>query len=127
MGSAFRVPVARAESIAALVDEARRHGLRVVASVGHGGTPLDAAPLFGPALLLVGSEGQGLPADAIAAADDRVTIPMAPPVESLNVAVAAALLVYEARRQRHAPATNTKVTKEDTKTTKEHTKTTKSS
>jgi TrmH family RNA methyltransferase len=118
MGSAFRLPIARAESIAALVADAKRHGLRVVASVGHGGTALTDAPLTGPALLLVGSEGQGLPADAIAAADDRVSVPMAPPVESLNVAVAAALLVYEARRQRQALSTTTKVTKDDTKSTK---------
>ena len=101
MGSAFRLPVVRAASIAAMTADARTHGLRVVASVGHGGTPLHDAALAGPALLLVGSEGQGLPAEAVAAADDRVSIPMAPPVESLNVAVATALLVYEARRQRH--------------------------
>jgi TrmH family RNA methyltransferase len=101
MGSAFRLPIHRAESSGALVAEARRHGLRVVAAVGAGGSPLTDAPLAGATLLLVGSEGQGLPEDVVAAADDRVSIPMAPPVESLNVAVAAALLVYEARRQRH--------------------------
>ena len=48
----------------------------------------------------VGSEGQGLPADVLARADVRMTIPMQAPVESLNVAVSAALLVYEARRAR---------------------------
>jgi RNA methyltransferase, TrmH family len=50
--------------------------------------------------LLVGGEGGGLSDAATALADDRVTIPMTAPVESLNVAVAAAILVYAARRQR---------------------------
>jgi RNA methyltransferase, TrmH family len=50
--------------------------------------------------VLIGGEGPGLPADAIAGADSRVTIPMASPVESLNAAVTAALVLYEARRQR---------------------------
>ena len=48
----------------------------------------------------VGGEGGGLPTSLRPSADEHVTIPMAAPVESLNVAVAAALLVYEARRQR---------------------------
>jgi TrmH family RNA methyltransferase len=54
----------------------------------------------GRVLIFVGGEGPGLTGDVIAACDDRVSIPMEPPVESLNVAVAGALLVYEARRQR---------------------------
>ena len=53
-----------------------------------------------PTLIVLGSEGQGLPPALVESADIRVSIPMTPPVESLNVAVAAALLVYEARRQR---------------------------
>jgi len=52
----------------------------------------------------VGGEGGGLPPDVIAAADVRVSIPMAAGVESLNTAVCAALLVYEARRQRSGHA-----------------------
>ena len=49
---------------------------------------------------MVGSEGSGLPDDILSEADLLVSIPMAPRVESLNVAVATALIVYEARRQR---------------------------
>jgi tRNA G18 (ribose-2'-O)-methylase SpoU len=48
----------------------------------------------------VGGEGPGLPHDLVERCDERVTIPMAPQVESLNAAVAGALLVYAARRQR---------------------------
>ena len=50
--------------------------------------------------VLVGAEGTGLPQAVVDAADARLTIPMQAPVESLNVAVAAAIILYEARRQR---------------------------
>ena len=52
--------------------------------------------------LVVGGEGAGLPLAVTAGADARVTIPMRAPVESLNAAVATAILLYEARRQRQA-------------------------
>lgn len=102
MGSAFRVPVIRSSSADEMVDQARAAGLQVVAAVGHGQTPMHAVDFTGPTLIALGSEGQGLPPALVEAADVRVSIPMTPPVESLNVAVAAALLVYEARRQRTA-------------------------
>jgi TrmH family RNA methyltransferase len=54
----------------------------------------------GPVAILIGGEGPGLAPSEVDAADERVTIPMQPPVESLNTAVSAALIVYEARRQR---------------------------
>jgi RNA methyltransferase, TrmH family len=50
--------------------------------------------------ILIGGEGPGLPPALVDGADERVTIPMQRPVESLNAAVTAALIVYEARRQR---------------------------
>jgi TrmH family RNA methyltransferase len=61
---------------------------------------MDAADLTGPLAIVVGGEGSGLSEATIAASDLRVSIPMAPQVESLNVATSAALLLYEARRQR---------------------------
>ena len=100
MGSAFRLPVARVSSIDEAVDVARTAGLQVVAAAGNAGTPMDHVGMIGPTLLLLGNEGQGLRPDLVDRADVRASIPMAPPVESLNVAVAAGLLVYEARRQR---------------------------
>ena len=67
--------------------------------------PRDGRSLFdvdlaGPIAVLIGGEGQGLAPSLVDAADERVTIPMQAPVESLNAAVTAALIVYEARRQR---------------------------
>lgn len=105
MGSAFRLPIASGLTPDEAVFEARAAGLQVVATAGHGHTPMEAADLRPPTLLLLGSEGRGLPAGVLDAADVRLSVPMAPPVESLNVAVAAGVIVYEARRQRH-PASN---------------------
>jgi TrmH family RNA methyltransferase len=102
MGSALRLPVVSRPDTAGALDEARRRGCRVVVTVPRGGRPLDEVRLDGATALVVGGEGAGLPDAIVAAADERVTIPMAAPVESLNTAVCAALAVYEARRQRHA-------------------------
>jgi len=103
MGSALRLPIATRPSPEEAAADARRHGCRVVATLpdGTGATPsLFETDLSGPLAVLVGSEGAGLSAAAIGDADVRVTIPMRPPVESLNTAVTAALVLYEARRQR---------------------------
>jgi TrmH family RNA methyltransferase len=100
MGSTFRLPVVSKQPLDAAIANARARGLRVFATTARDGTPLPDCDLRGPAAILFGSEGLGLPDNVIAAADARMTIPMQPPVESLNVAVAAALVVYEAARQR---------------------------
>lgn len=101
MGSAFRLPIVSATP-REVVDRARSARLQVAAAVGHGHTPMYDADFTRPTLILLGSEGHGLPPALVDDADVRVSIPMAPRVESLNVAVAAALLVYEARRQRES-------------------------
>jgi TrmH family RNA methyltransferase len=104
MGSALRLPLAIPPRVDDAVHEARRHHARVVATVPRDGVSMFEAPLDGAIALLIGGEGIGLPDHVIAEADLRVTIPMQPPVESLNAAVAAAVLLYEARRQRSAGA-----------------------
>jgi TrmH family RNA methyltransferase len=100
MGSAFHVPVLRARSLAALIADWRAAGLRIVAAVPRGGTPMYDAGLREPCAILLGGEGAGLPDELADRADTRVSIPMRAGIESLNAAVAAALLLYEARRQR---------------------------
>ncbi len=99
MGSSFRLPVVRAGRREAL-DALRAGGVRVIATTPRGGRLLFDADLRGPVAFLVGAEGPGLPDDLIAGADETVRIPMREPVESLNVAVASGLLIYEAARQR---------------------------
>jgi TrmH family RNA methyltransferase len=100
MGSTFRLPVAREADAVAVLRTLKQAGLRVVATIPRGGVPMHEAPLAGALAMLIGGEGDGLPPSLIDHADLPVSIPMAGEVESLNVAVAAAVLVYEVRRQR---------------------------
>ena len=100
MGSTLRLPVSRAKDTTAVIEEVRRTGVRVLAAVPRGGTLMHDVTMTSDIALLVGGEGPGLPPMLVDGADERVSIPMRAAVESLNVAVAAALLVYEARRQR---------------------------
>ncbi len=98
MGSSFRLPVARA-MLESTLSAARSVGAKIYAATADG-SPVEQCDLTGPTLLLLGSEGQGLPDSALEESNGRIAIPMRPGVESLNVAVTAALLLYEARRQR---------------------------
>jgi TrmH family RNA methyltransferase len=100
MGSAFRLPIISHRDGMAAVDDARRRRCRIVALVPRDGRSLFATNFTGPVAVLIGGEGQGLTGPLVEAADERVTIPMQAPVESLNAAVTAALVVYEAHRQR---------------------------
>jgi len=102
MGSSFRVPLATKQSLPDAIERAREKRLRIFATTVRGGTPLADCDLRVPSAIVLGGEGSGLPEALIDAADERLTIPMRAPVESLNVAIAAALIVYEAARQRHA-------------------------
>jgi TrmH family RNA methyltransferase len=100
MGSALRLPVATGPDANAIVKGIGAAGTRTIASVPRGGRGPDEIDWTGPVALWLGGEGPGLPTDIVSQCDDRVTIPMASGVESLNVAVAGAILIYAARRQR---------------------------
>jgi len=100
MGSALRLPVARGPSIDAVMQEIQNSRAKVIAAVPRGGYDPDAVDCSYRIALLLGGEGRGLSAGAVDAADERVTVPMEPPVESLNVAASAAILIYAARRSR---------------------------
>jgi TrmH family RNA methyltransferase len=98
-GSLLRLPTVRVADPIELVREA---GLSVVATAGLGGVPFDRADLSQRFALLLGQEGSGLSAALSRAADFTLTIPMAAPVESLNVAATASVVLFEAARQRRA-------------------------
>ena len=100
MGSGLRLPTLLHRNPSEAIDDARRGGCRVIAAAPRGGRSLFETDLRGPLAVLIGSEGGGLTPSQMDEADERVVIPMASPVESLNAAVSAALIVYEARRQR---------------------------
>jgi TrmH family RNA methyltransferase len=102
MGSALRLPVDRVDDVSVAVKEATKRGCRIIATVPRDGRSLYEVNLTAAIAVLIGGEGPGLSDALIAAADERVTIPMQAAVESLNAAVATALVVYEAFRQRNA-------------------------
>jgi TrmH family RNA methyltransferase len=104
MGALFTVPVASVGSAAEFLDWARRGGVRVAATSARGSVSCWQVPLEPPVAVLLGSEGSGLPDDLLAAADLRVAIPMTGTAESLNLAVAAGVLLYEVRRRTGLPA-----------------------
>jgi len=99
MGSAFRLPIARAP-IDLAINASRAARVRILAAAPRVGHSLFEVDLRQPTAFLLGGEGSGLPRGMLAQADGTVSIPMQAPVESLNVAVSAALLLYEAMRQR---------------------------
>ena len=83
-----------------MLERLRGAGVRTAATVVRGGTPYDRADLTGPVALVLGSEAHGLPDDLIDTVDLRLSIPMAGRAESLNVAMAGAVLCFESLRQR---------------------------
>lgn len=104
MGSAFRLPVVRSSDHGAFVTEARGRGLQIVALAPRGGQAPEALDLSEPTCVLLGGEGPGLDTAQLTSADAIVSLPMRAPVESLNVAVAGALVLYAAAAQRRARA-----------------------
>jgi RNA methyltransferase, TrmH family len=99
MGAVFSVPVATAATAAEFLDWARRGDLCLAATSANAPTTYWDAKLRRPLAILLGNEGAGLPADLLAAGDLRLRIPMTGTAESLNLAVAAGILLYEAWHQ----------------------------
>lgn len=104
-GSIFDVPVLTVPDTADLISQLREAGMQILATTLDGDVSLDDGDelLKSPTAWLFGSESHGLPADLAAQADHRMKIPMAGGAESLNVATAAAICLYQtARAQRSA-------------------------
>jgi RNA methyltransferase, TrmH family len=100
-GSVFRLPLLHAPA-AECFPRLRKAGVRLWTTAARAGTSACEVDLAAAAALLIGNEGNGVPAELAAQADGAVTIPCPGPVESLNAAVAASVLLYEAARQRSA-------------------------
>jgi TrmH family RNA methyltransferase len=102
MGSIYRVPFYMAPDFYETIDKVKAHGITIFAAHLMG-IPYDTEGSFrGRCAFLIGNEANGLSERASNAADTRIKIPMAGKVESLNAAVAAAILMYEAARQRRS-------------------------
>jgi RNA methyltransferase, TrmH family len=100
MGSIFAVPVAPAPAPDAFFDWTAAQGITVLATSGKATQDHWHASYQPPLAVLLGSEGEGLPASLLDRADQRIAIPMTGTAESLNLAAAAAVMLYEIKRPR---------------------------
>ncbi len=99
MGAIFRVPFIISENLSADIEKLKKNGVFIYGAHLNG-TPLYEENLNKPVAFLIGNEGNGLSDEVAATADGLIRIPMEGSVESLNAAVSATLLAYEAYRQR---------------------------
>jgi len=104
MGSFFRIPfLIIRQSPEAILQELRSRGYRLWTATAQGRKSFWEVDSFDSAAVLLGQEGGGLPEEWTTQADGTLTIPMAPPTDSLNLAMAAGLIVYEGfRRQQNS-------------------------
>ncbi len=101
-GAVEHLPLAVVPNLARYLADVKSAALWAFAAVADGGSPLWQADLSGGVALVFGAEGKGVRPLVRRTCDGAVSIPLGPGVESLNVSVAAAVLLYEARRQRAA-------------------------
>lgn len=99
-GSIVRLPVSEGAEVSTVLDELQSAGRTLVATVVDGGAAPEATDLSVPVAILIGSEAHGLSSEVIAACSATITIPMQSAVESINAAVAGAVVLFEAARQR---------------------------
>ncbi|HKE58065.1 MAG TPA: RNA methyltransferase [Pyrinomonadaceae bacterium] len=101
MGSAFRLPLWLGPEYAEVIEWSKEALISTVCTAATADTNYTEADWTGPTALILGPESTGFTGDELAAASQVVKIPMQGAVESLNVSVAAGILLYEASRQRH--------------------------
>ena len=101
-GSVFHVPVVAGGQPLEVLEEMARWGVRRLATTARDGSDHTRVDLTAPVAFVLGNEANGLPAGVLDAVDERVSIPMVGRGESLNVGMAAAVVCFEALRQRRA-------------------------
>jgi 23S rRNA (guanosine2251-2'-O)-methyltransferase len=99
-GALHTFPVCREKSIVRAIEFLKESGLNVICAGERSGKMAAEVKLTGPAVLILGSEDKGISRELIALSDKQVKIPMSGTIESLNVSVAAGILLYEIIRQR---------------------------
>lgn len=99
-GAVEYMPVARVSNIAAAIRELKERGVWVFGTAADGALSLYSADLRGPAAIVIGNEGEGMSRIVAESCDFKVSIPMKGHISSLNASAAAAILLYEAVRQR---------------------------
>lgn len=100
MGSAFRLPMATGLELEDVVGACRARQITLAATAADGPLVYSEYDWMRPTLVILGNEANGISGATLAACDVQLRIPLSPPVESLNVAAAAAVMLFEAARQR---------------------------
>ena len=98
-GSVFHLPIVRGAGSIEAIRAAKGAGGRVLAMAAGGATDLYRADLTGPLMFVFGNEAHGLPADIVEVADETVRVPQSQRAESLNLAAAASVCLFEWRRR----------------------------
>jgi RNA methyltransferase, TrmH family len=99
-GSLFHVPVVRDVDVTDAIDRLRERGFAVLATTASGDEEVQDVDLSGPTAVLFGNEARGLSSEVLRLADRSVRVPIQGRAESLNLAAAATLILFEAARQR---------------------------
>jgi 23S rRNA (guanosine2251-2'-O)-methyltransferase len=99
-GALHTFPVCREKSIVRAIEYLKESGLKVICAGEKSGVLASEAPLTGPAVLILGSEDKGISRELISLSDHQIRVPMTGTIGSLNVSVAAGILLYEMTRQR---------------------------
>lgn len=102
MGSIFRIPSIKTDSLEGFIDRFKKKGYRIAAAMVSVKTRYFDLDYSEPTVLILGQEGTGLPVEAYNLTDTQISIPMATMIDSLNVAGAASVILYEAVRQKYA-------------------------
>lgn len=100
MGSIYRMPFLYTEDLKKDISELQKEGIHFYAAHLKGKASYDEADYQKPSAFLIGNEGNGLTTEIADLADVYIRIPMEGKLESLNAAMAAGILMYEANRQR---------------------------
>ncbi|MBL7137366.1 MAG: 23S rRNA (guanosine(2251)-2'-O)-methyltransferase RlmB [Bacteroidales bacterium] len=100
-GALYKVPVCRTSKLKETITLMKESGLQVVAATEKGSRDYTSADFISPLVLIMGSEGTGISNELLNLCDERIRIPLAGEIESLNVSVAAGILLFEIIRQRN--------------------------
>ncbi len=98
-GEWFRLSINVSDNLVQTIAEQKNHNVQVIATIPDATKTYWELDLTHPSLILLGNESAGLSPELMTLADEKVTIPLDNNVESLNVAIATALILYEAKRQ----------------------------
>ncbi|MBQ4376709.1 MAG: 23S rRNA (guanosine(2251)-2'-O)-methyltransferase RlmB [Bacteroidales bacterium] len=99
-GALLRLPICRESNLKTVLNLAKQYGLTVVAATEKGSTPYTKVDFTQPTLLIMGAEETGISPELLKMSTQRAAIPIRGDIQSLNVSVAAGIMIYEAMRQR---------------------------